>query len=103
MDQTQITLNLIAFETFAIDGGITSIDSPETGNLSDNENITITLRNFGENDISNFDISFQINGGNIITENYSGTYHHHKVYNILHMQVLILVVKVIMKLKFQLQ
>ena len=62
-----------AFETFAIDGGITSIDSPETGNLSDNENITITLRNFGENDISNFDISFQINEGNIITENYSGT------------------------------
>ena len=43
------------FETFAIDGGITSVDSPETGNLSDNENITITLRNFGENDISNFD------------------------------------------------
>ena len=61
------------FETFAIDGGITSVDSPETGNLSDNENITITLRNFGENDISNFDIYFQINGGDIVTENYSGT------------------------------
>jgi len=62
-----------AFENLAIDGGITSIDSPETGNLSDNENIIITLRNFGQNDISNFDISFQINGGNIVTESYSGT------------------------------
>ena len=61
-----------AFETFAIDGGISSIDSPETGSLSDNENITITLRNFGENDISNFDISFQVNGGNIVTETFSG-------------------------------
>ena len=61
-----------AFETFSVDGGITSIDSPQTGNLSDNENITITLRNFGENDISNFDISFQVNGGNEVIENYSG-------------------------------
>tara|TARA_Y100000991_G_scaffold56544_1_gene41369 strand:- start:14847 stop:17396 length:2550 start_codon:yes stop_codon:yes gene_type:complete len=62
-----------AFETLAVDGGITSIDSPVTGNLSDNENITITLRNFGENEITNFDISFQVNDGNIITENYSGS------------------------------
>ena len=62
-----------AFETFTIDGGITSIDSPETGNLTENENITITLRNFGENDISNFDISFQINGDNTVNENFSGT------------------------------
>ena len=61
------------FQTFTIDGGITSIDSPQNGNLSNNENITITLRNFGENDISDFDISFQINGGDIVTETYSGT------------------------------
>ena len=61
------------FQTFTIDGGITSIDSPQNGNLSNNETITITLRNFGENDISDFDISFQINGGDIVTETYSGT------------------------------
>jgi hypothetical protein len=60
-----------AFETFDIDGGIVSIDSPENGNLSENENITITLRNFGENDISNFDISFQVNGESEVIENYS--------------------------------
>ena len=57
----------------ANDLGVQSINSPETGNLSENENITITLRNFGENEFSNFDISFQVNGGNIVTESYSGT------------------------------
>ncbi len=60
-----------AFETLEIDGGIISIDSPESGNLSENENITISLRNFGQNDISNFDISFQVNGENEVIENYS--------------------------------
>ena len=62
-----------AFETFAVDGGIISVDSPATGNLSANENITISIRNFGQNDLTNFDISFQVNGGNSITENYSGS------------------------------
>ena len=57
----------------ANDLGVQSITSPVTGNLSDNENISITIRNYGENDFSNFDISFQINGGDVITENYSET------------------------------
>ena len=60
-----------AFETLDIDGGIISIDSPENGNLSENENITISLRNFGQNDISDFDISFQVNGESEVIENYS--------------------------------
>ena len=49
-----------AFETFAVDGGILSVDSPATGNLSANENITISIRNFGQNDLTNFDISFKL-------------------------------------------
>ena len=57
----------------ANDLGVQSITSPVTGNLSDNENISITIRNYGENDFSNFDISFQINGGDAIIENYSET------------------------------
>jgi len=56
-----------------LDAGVISIDSPQSGVLSDNENITITVRNFGINSISNFDVFYQVNGGENISETFNET------------------------------
>ena len=45
-----------------------SIDSPTSGTLSDNETVTVSIENFGENPVTSFEISFQVNSGEIITE-----------------------------------
>jgi len=55
------------------DIGIISIDEPESGNLSDSEPIVITIQNLGNNSASNFELSFQINDGEIVNETYSAT------------------------------
>ena len=57
----------------AYDAGVVSIDSPVTGTLTDTETVTVSIFNYGENDISNFDVSFQVNGGAVVTETYTGT------------------------------
>ena len=57
----------------AYDAGVVSIDSPITGTLTDSEAVTVSIFNYGENDISNFDVSFQVDGGAVVTETYSGT------------------------------
>jgi hypothetical protein len=57
----------------AYDVGVVSIDSPVTGTLTDTETVTVSIFNYGENDISNFDVSFQVDGGAVVTETYSGT------------------------------
>ena len=57
----------------AYDAGVVSIDSPVTGTLTDSETVTVTIFNYGENDISNFDVSFQLNSGSVVTETYTGT------------------------------
>ena len=41
----------------AYDSGVVSIDSPATGTLTDTETVTVSIFNYGENDISNFDVS----------------------------------------------
>ena len=58
---------------FNYDIGVVSIDSPSDGTLTDNENITVTVFNYGQQDVSNFDISFQIDSGNTVTETFTGT------------------------------
>ena len=56
------------------DVAVTSIDSPSgNGVYSDNENIVVTLENLGENTVSNFDVSYQVNGGNTVTESFTGS------------------------------
>ena len=45
-----------------------SIDSPTSGTLSDNETVTVSIENFGENLVTSFETSFQVNSGEIITE-----------------------------------
>ena len=49
-----------------------SIDSPESGVLSNSENISITVRNYGVLGVSNIDVYYQINDGDQIIENISG-------------------------------
>ena len=58
---------------FSNDVGIISIDNPNTGILTSTESITVTIRNFGLNAASGFDVSYQINGGATVTETYSGS------------------------------
>ena len=54
------------------DTGVLSIDSPESGVLSNNENITVTVRNYGVMGASNVDVFYQINGGDQIIETLEG-------------------------------
>ena len=56
-----------------LDSGIMSIDSPESGILSNNEEIVITVRNYGIDAISNFDVYYQINGGDQVIESVNET------------------------------
>jgi hypothetical protein len=55
------------------DSGVSSVDSPVNGALTSSEIITVTITNYGENPISNFDVSYQVDGGAVVTENFSGT------------------------------
>ena len=57
----------------AYDAGVVSVDSPVSGTLTDSESVTVSIFNYGENDISNFDVSFQVNSGAVVTETYTGT------------------------------
>ena len=56
-----------------LDAGVISFDSPESGVLSNSENISITVRNFGIDAISNFDVFYQINDGNQVVETFNET------------------------------
>ncbi|MGB0788327.1 MAG: GEVED domain-containing protein, partial [Marinirhabdus sp.] len=58
---------------FNNDVGVAVIDEPETGTLSATETVTITIFNYGLNDQSNFDVSFQVDGGAVVTETFTGT------------------------------
>ncbi|MCR9181931.1 MAG: S8 family serine peptidase [Flavobacteriaceae bacterium] len=55
------------------DVGVIEINQPEDGLLSENETIEITIRNFGVNTQSNFDVTYQIDGGTVITETFTGS------------------------------
>ncbi len=58
---------------FNNDVGISNITAPTNGMLSANESISVEITNFGLQNQSNIPVQYQINGGNIITENYTGT------------------------------
>tara|TARA_Y100001970_G_C14116603_1_gene793929 strand:- start:66 stop:1355 length:1290 start_codon:yes stop_codon:yes gene_type:complete len=56
------------------DVAVLSIDSPSgNGVYSDNESIIVTLENLGEVTASNFDVSYQVNGGETVTETFTGS------------------------------
>ena len=56
-----------------IDIGVISVDSPNSGTLTNNESVTVTIFNFGVDDVSGFDVTYQIDGGAVITEPFVGT------------------------------
>ncbi len=56
-----------------IDVGVIAIPQPENGLLSSTETIEISIRNFGALDQSNFDVTYQVDGGTVVTETYAGT------------------------------
>jgi hypothetical protein len=58
---------------FNDDLGVIAVNSPVDGNLTSTEIIDVTVKNFGLVDQSNFDVNFQIDGGTVVTETYSGT------------------------------
>ena len=55
------------------DVGITNIDAPVSGILTNSETVTVSIFNYGQNDASNFGVSYQIDGGAVITETFTGT------------------------------
>lgn len=54
------------------DVGIISINTL-SGSLTNTESITVTIHNFGENPASGFDVTYQVDEGNLITETYTET------------------------------
>ncbi|MEG9327693.1 GEVED domain-containing protein [Salinimicrobium catena] len=58
---------------FSNDVGIVDIVAPENGTLGNNEQVTVTIRNFGSNPQSNFQVSFSVDGGTEVTETFTGT------------------------------
>ena len=62
------------YNTLGYDLSVDSIDSPVlAGNLSENENISVSISNNGDNNISNFEISYSVDGTSISTESYTET------------------------------
>jgi len=55
------------------DVGVISIDTPVDGALDAAETVSVTLRNYGLDDQTNFPVSFQVDNGTVVTENYTGT------------------------------
>lgn len=53
---------------FATDVGVVSVDAPIDGTLSDSEPITITVTNYGLNEISSTPVSYQVDGGVVVSE-----------------------------------
>ena len=57
----------------AYDIGVTNITNPVTGSLSATETITVEIFNFGENEVSNFEVSYSINGATAVVETFTET------------------------------
>ncbi|MBA3985216.1 MAG: T9SS type A sorting domain-containing protein [Flavobacteriales bacterium] len=69
--------NLIGVFKIAADAmndvGVISIDSPINGPLTNAEDITITIRNFGTQAQSNFPVFYNVDGGANVQETFTGT------------------------------
>ncbi len=55
------------------DVGVIALVKPTNATLSNSEQITVTLRNFGTTAQSNIPVSYSVDGGNTITETFTGT------------------------------
>ena len=55
------------------DVGVSAVTNPTNGTLTNAENISVTISNFGSDSQSNITVSYAINGGTAVTETYTGT------------------------------
>ncbi len=55
------------------DLGVSAVTNPVNGALTGAEQLIVTINNYGLNPQSNFPVSYQINGGAVVTETYSNT------------------------------
>ena len=55
------------------DIGVNGIPNPNTGILTETENIEVSIRNFGLNDLTDPEVQYSIDGDSPIIENYSGS------------------------------
>ncbi len=60
-------------EPLANDIGVTGITAPVDGDLTDIESVTISIFNYGTNTQTGFPVSYSVNGGNLVTETYTGS------------------------------
>jgi len=58
---------------FNVDSGVVSIDSPVTGTLTSAETVTVTIFNYGQLPASGFNVTYQVDGGAVISEPFVGT------------------------------
>lgn len=58
---------------FENDLGVVQIDTPINGPLTDEEVVTVTIRNFGTEPQSNFNVYFNVDGGANVVETFAGT------------------------------
>ena len=58
---------------FDYDIGISNITAPVSGTLTNSEQITVEITNYGLQSVSNFQVQYQIDNGSVVTENYTGT------------------------------
>lgn len=57
-----------------VDAALTSLVLPANGmDITDSEDVTITIANRGKESISQFAVSYQVNDGGVVTETYTGT------------------------------
>lgn len=59
-------------EPYDNDLGISDIEAPTNGVLSDEETITVEISNYGTNTASNFELGYSIDNGQNIVETYTG-------------------------------
>lgn len=58
---------------FSNDVGVVDIITPASASLGSQEEVTITIRNFGKETQSNFTVSYRIDNGSIVTETFTGS------------------------------
>ncbi len=58
---------------YAKDIGVTDITAPVNATLTNNEQVSIEIRNYGTQAQSNFEVFYQVDNGNTVTETFTGT------------------------------
>ena len=66
-------ISFTVFEPAAADAGVINVTSPVSGVDLGLESVTVTVQNFGFEAISEFPVSYNVDGGAVITEIYGGT------------------------------